>query len=370
MCSCCLIAVRCIEPPFRPSLNSDIDTTYFEDRNLLDLSALLHDDEIVFDELGNGSNNGNNGNNGNGSNNGNNGNNGNNNGNNSNNGTNGNNNNSNNNSNNSNNRERQQRQQQQQKPSQLRSTTMSMNIPRMHTFNHHTTVFSATTNTESAHPSTTTTPPQLQQRQQLPQQASTSATSSSTTTTTTNSLFSTQRHHDPMKALMSTAPVGLFRHLSDTGGVNTAANKVLKKMTSTSEQQLRRLEESSFQQQEVLLKGELKGEPKGEPKGGDGDGKGSEGGGGPLKKRSSTPTLFHQKRGNRAQSESFDFVNVSQLGEMNRKQLEAMGLTMEKEKPRERSGSISSGGSSHLLRERSGSGSSGGSGLARRKSLE
>jgi hypothetical protein len=173
-----------------------------------------------------------------------------------------------------------------------------------------------------------------------------------------------------MIALMSTAPVGLFRHLSDTGGVNTAANKVLKKMTSTSEQQLRRLEESSFQQQEVLLKGELKGEPKGEPKGGDGDGTGSEGGGGQLKKRSSTPTLFHQKRGNRAQSESFDFVNVSQLGEMNRKQLEAMGLTMEKEKPRERSGSISSGGSSHLLRERSGSGSSGGSGLARRKSLE
>ena len=179
---------------------------------------------------------------------------------------------------------------------------------------------------------------------------------------------------------MSTAPVGLFRHLSDGGSADTKKASNLKKATTTtSEQQLRRLEESSFQQQEALLKGELKGESGGEGRGSEGGeegGRGRRGGrGGHVKKRSSTPTLFSKQRGSRAQSESFDFVNVSQLGEMNRKQLEALGLSMvDQERPsnmRERSGSSSSGGSTgNLLRERSGSGSSGGSGLTRRKSLE
>ena len=36
-----------IDPPFCPDLDNDVDTSYFDSRNLLDLSALLADDEVI-----------------------------------------------------------------------------------------------------------------------------------------------------------------------------------------------------------------------------------------------------------------------------------------------------------------------------------
>ncbi len=42
--------VREMEPPFKPQLSDDVDTSYFDSRDLQDLSALLGDDEVILDE--------------------------------------------------------------------------------------------------------------------------------------------------------------------------------------------------------------------------------------------------------------------------------------------------------------------------------
>ena len=97
----------------------------------------------------------------------------------------------------------------------------------------------------------------------------------------TNSLFMTQRGRDGIAELaMSTAPVGLFRNASD--GV-----------TGTTADQLRRLEKTATATESTSPR---------------------------LHQRKSNPNLsLHKKK--RTQSESFDFMNESQLAEMNRKQL-------------------------------------------------
>jgi hypothetical protein len=175
-----------------------------------------------------------------------------------------------------------------------------------------------------------------------------------------SSLFTTQHKHDPISELMSTAPVSLFRNFSDgqRSVIDNRNNscKVVYSSSSTTEEQLHRLEELSFQEQEVMLKkaSSLTSNTKnGSAADGVGDGiSGNDNCAGvnynsdSIQKRSSTPNFYGKIRS--IKSESFDFINVSQLNEMNRKQLkqlEELGLTVKKEEAPLRRGSASSDGS-------------------------